>query len=34
MITEYGNYISEDTKHKYEDGVMNYEIFINVKIKI
>ena len=29
MITEYGNYIYE-----YEDGIMNYEIFKNEKIKI
>ena len=34
MITEYGNYISEDPKNKYEDGIMNYELFKNEKIKI
>ena len=34
MITEYGNYISEDPDYKYEDGIMNYEVFKNEKIKI
>lgn len=36
MITEYGNYISDDPdyKYKYEDGIMNYELFKNEKIKI
>lgn len=34
MITEYGNYISNDPNYKYEDGIMNYELFKNEKIKI
>ena len=34
MITEYGNYIADDPDYKYEDGIMNYELFKNEKIKI
>ena len=34
MITEYGNYISENPDYKYEDGIMNYDLFKNEKIKI
>ena len=34
MITDYGNYISEASGYEYEDGIMNYNLFKNEKIKI